>query len=231
MARSAKRITRKDLRQPDQFVTFTGKLIQLLKDHKTAGVATATGLVLAALLFVGWDYYKTRQNRQAEKAYSAALVLYRDQNYRAAIDVLQRVSKYRLSSYSRLALLYEANSYLALQEAQKAVLPLEALLRKETKDGYLRQLALMTLASTYEKTGKFQQSSSTYEKAEKTSGPFKEEALLGRARVSVQNQNYKEGLTLYRSYLASYPMTEKNGEVQLRIQELEVKVGADEKTK
>lgn len=224
MAHSPKRITRKDLRRPDQFVTFTGKLIQLLKDHKTAAVVGAAGLFIVVVLAAGWDFYKTRQIRAAAVAYSEALTLFRDKKYREAIASFDGVSKYSLSTYSRLALLYEANSYLALNEPEKAIKPLEELLRKETKDSYLRQLALLTMGSVYEKAGKLQQASATYEKAEKTAGPFKEEALLGKARVSAENHDYKEALSFYRSYLTNYPTTGKSGDIELRIQELEAKV-------
>ena len=70
MARPVRRITRKDIRRPDQFITLTGKLLELFAQHRTKFLALLT--LIVALLFAawGWDLYRNRQNRLAARILS-----------------------------------------------------------------------------------------------------------------------------------------------------------------
>jgi len=66
---------------------------------------------------------------------------------------------------------------------------------------------------------------SRFAEAEKIAGPFKDDALLGKARCSLQIQDPKGALASYRQYLTNYPGSERSGEISLRIQEVEAKIG------
>ena len=221
MVRAPKRITRKDLRRPDQFVTLTGKLLVLFRQHKTASFAASAVVIAVFLTLWGLDLYLSRQNRLGAQEYSHALALYHSGKHREALGALSRVGVYRYSVYSRLALLYQANSYIALKEPTKAVPILQQLLNKEKKDPFLRQLAFLTLGYAQERAGRCQESIQSFAAAEKLAGPFKEDAILGKGRCAAQNRDLKEALSSYRQYLASYPGSEKSAEIALRIQELE----------
>ena len=224
MIRSSKRITRKDIRRPDQFVSLSNRFFHYLRKHKKP-VAASAALVAALLLALWiWDLYRVRQNRLAAEEYSKAVALYHGGKYREALEALGRVSIYRSTIYSRLGLLYQANSYMGLKEKDKALLALEELIQRERKDTFIRQLALLTLAYAKEDQGKCEEAVRSFEEATKIPGPFSEEALLGKARCSIQTQNLKEALSSYRQYLTNYPATERIGEISLMIQQLEMKV-------
>lgn len=224
MAASPKRVTRKDLRRPDQFVTLTSRLLQLFAAHRTGFLLSATFILVLLLGLWGWDLYHERQIRLAAQDYSKALGLYQDGKYPEALAVLARVKGYRSTAYSRLALLYEANAYLALREPSKAVPILTDFLARERKDRLLRQLAFIRLAYTLETANQCKEAVRTFDEAAKLDGAFKEEALLGKARCSVQNGDLKEALNSYRQHLSSYPGSERSTEVSLRIQEIEARV-------
>ncbi|MFQ5902377.1 MAG: tetratricopeptide repeat protein [Candidatus Binatia bacterium] len=224
MVRSHKRITRRDIRRPDQFVTLTGRLFRLFEKHKAAFAGSLALIIAVFLSLWGWNYYTGRQNRLAAEQYSNALALYHDGQYRKALDALDQVKAYRWSTYSRLALLYQANSYIALKEPAKAVAAIQELLHKEKKETFVRQLGLMTLGYAQEAAGQCKEAVQSFAEAEKLQGVFREEALLGRARCSAKSRDFKGALDSYRLHLTNYPTSERNSEILLRIQEIEAKV-------
>lgn len=174
----------------------------------------------------GWDAYRQRQNRLAAVEYARALSLYRKGQYSQAVDRFAQVKNYSSSPYSRLALLYQASSYIALQDSAKAGAALQELLHKESKDSFVRQLGLLSLASLQERSNRCKEAGGNYAEAEKIPGPFKDEALLGKARCSVENGDFKEALSSYRQYLTNYPGSERSSEISLRIPEIEEKIAA-----
>lgn len=227
MVRSPKKISRRDIRKPDKFVTITREVLHFLSQYKTAAIA-ALALILVVLLGLwGWDSYRQRQNRIAGQEYNRALNLYRSGRYTQAIDAFAQVRGYGSSPYSRFSLLYQANSYIAAGDSARANAALQEFLQKERKDTFLRQLGLMTLASFQERTGRCKEAVANFAAAEGiVAGPFKDEALLGKGRCSLQNQDLKEALNSYRQYLISYPASERAAEIALRVQEIEGKIAA-----
>lgn len=219
-----KKITRKDIRRPDQFVTLAGKSFHLFRQHKTSFLVSVALIISVLLALWGWDLYRGRQNHLAAQEYSRALTLYHDGKYREALDALAHVSIYRSSPYSRLGLLYQSHSHVALQETAKAIATLQQLLNRERKEPFLRQLAFVTLAYAQERTGQCPEATRSFTEAQKLPGPFKEEAILGKARCFAQSQDFKAALNSYRQYLTDYPASERISEIALRVQELEAKV-------
>ena len=231
MASSPKKISRKDIRKPDQFVTLTGKVFHLASEYRRQSIVCLALLLTVLVGLWGWDSYRQRQNRLAALEYARALSLYHSGKYNQAVDLFTQIRNYSASTYSRLALLYQANSYIAMQDSAKATASLQELLRREGKESFLRQLGLLSLASLQERTDRCKEAGSNYAEAEKMPGPFKDEALLGKARCSFQSSDLKEALSSYRQYLTSYPGSERGSEISLRIQEIEEKIGAGQGAK
>lgn len=224
MVRPPKRVTRKDLRQPDQFVTLTGRIIDFATEHRAPLLATAALLVVALFGAWGWNFYRATQNRLAAQQYSRALGLYHEGKYREALTQLDQVNSYYSPIYRRLSLLYQGSSYAALKEPQKAEEALKDFLSKERKDPLLRQLAFITLGYAQEKAGRCQEAARNFTEAEKLAGPFKEDALIAKARCSLQGGNYQEALGAYKQALTSFPGSERTSEVTLAIQEIEGRI-------
>ena len=225
MAHASKRLSRRDIRRPDQFVALTGRFFHFVTHYKTHFIAAAAAIIIILLGLWGWEAYHPRQNRLAAREYGSALSLYHEGKYLQAVDAFVRLKSYSASSYSRLAILYQANSYLALEDPLKAIATLEELLQRERKETFLRQIGLLTLASLQERTGRCKEAVSRFAEAEKIAGPFKDDALLGKARCSLQIQDPKGALASYRQYLTSYPGGDRASEVSLKIQEIEAKIG------
>ncbi len=233
MARLSKRISRKDLRQPDQFVTLSRRIYQLLTEEYRAQSAAAAALVVALLLAIwGWNVYSDRQNRLAAEVYSRAVALYHNRKYPEARDAFARlIEDYRSSTYARLGQLYQANIYIVLKQPGPAASVLQDLLNRERSDPIVRQLAFLSLAYSQEAQAQWKQAAGSFSQAEQLQGPFKEEALLGVARCSLASNDFRAALNSYRQYLSAYPDSDRSTEVTLRTQELEAKVKAPKQGK
>jgi tetratricopeptide (TPR) repeat protein len=226
MAHPPRRITRKEIRQPDPFLVLSGRLLELFKARRA--VFLGSGAVVAAVLLAiwGWGLYADRQNRLAANEFSLALSLYHNNQYREALDALQKLDIYRSSRYRPLGLLYQSHTYLALNESAKAEESLQELLKTERRDPFLRQLALFSLAHNQERTGRYKEAVETYAQAEALQAPLKEDALLGKARCNGQMQNFTEALNAYRQFTINYPTSDRAKEVALLAQRMELKGGA-----
>ena len=121
MLRTRKRITRKDLRQPDRFFNLTGWLLRFIKRHRVRIIIIASLVVATAGGVWGWRIYQNKQDIQAAQAYSAALEAYRKGQYENTLDLLARVNAPRGSIYQQLTLLYQAHSHIALKRPSEAI--------------------------------------------------------------------------------------------------------------
>ncbi len=101
---------------------------------------------------------------------------------------------------------------------------IKELLDQNPNDRLILQHAFMTQGYSQENLGRCKDAISSFTSAEKIEGPFKEEALSGRARCSAQVGEYKKALNAYRQYLSDYPDSQINGLILLRIQEIETQI-------
>lgn len=229
MARFHKRLTRKDIRQPDKFVTLTGQLLEVARSHKITIAASLTALLVIALGLWGFQLYRQHQNRLAAQNYSRALALYREGRYRESLDAIERLNSLRWARFRNLGMIYRANAYLALDEPQKAAVATHSFLETARNDPILKQLGLLTLAYAQERSGQCKDGFKSYSEAEKLPGAFREEGLLGKARCALQLNEFKNALESYRRYLREYPESERATEITLRIRELEAQQRGSQK--
>ncbi|MFQ5540280.1 MAG: tetratricopeptide repeat protein, partial [Candidatus Binatia bacterium] len=150
MVRLRKRITRKDISKPDQFITLTSRVFRYFEQYR-ARILLALSLVIAVFLALwGWNLYSAHQERLASLDYSRAIAAFRSGDYQDALDRFVRLSSYRSTTYSQLALLYRAQSLIALKQPSEAVPILREFLEKERKNTFLRQLGLVTMGYAHE---------------------------------------------------------------------------------
>jgi predicted negative regulator of RcsB-dependent stress response len=220
-----KRITRKEIRQPDRFVTLLRRGVSFFNENRIAAIAAGAVVALAGAVVFGWDIYSSRQNRLAAQEYARAVNLYHDGKYKEALEVLKRLEVYQSSPYGRLGLLYTANTHAALQDTAKAAEALRHLLAKEHREPIVRQTAYVALGYTQEQAGQCQEAISSFAEAEKIAGPLKADASLGKARCSALAGDLKEALAAYRAYIKDNPSYDQVNAISLRIQELEAKIG------
>lgn len=217
---TTKRLTRKDIRQPDRFIDFMAKSGRFLKEQKKL----VAGLVIVVAALWGWSLYQQRENETAAGKYFQALALYRTGNYREAVPALTQLSAHRRSIYGRMALLHLAHSQTALGQDATAAETLKEFIRRNDREPGLRQIGYVNLGYIQEKSGKCVEALVSFAEAQKLEGSLKDEATLGQARCNAQSGKPKIAIDFYRQYLSTHPASGRNGEISLKIQELEAAI-------
>ncbi|HEX2227624.1 MAG TPA: tetratricopeptide repeat protein [Candidatus Binatia bacterium] len=220
MATTSKRITRKELRQPDWFQVTSENALEQFARHRTKIIGLLAALVVIGLIVAGWQLFKARQNAAAGKEFSSALSLYHAEKYGEAIPEFQKVQGYRWSRYALLAYLYEANSYLGLGEPAKAAAPAERFLSGTGPDTLYRQIAAMTLASIEERQNRCKEALVRYAEAERIKAALQQEARLGKARCAEQLGDLQTAVNSYRDFLKE----DQEPIISARLAALEAKV-------
>jgi predicted negative regulator of RcsB-dependent stress response len=226
MRTATRRITRKDIRQPDRFVVLIRRLAALAKENQTALIAGIAAFLFIVVALVGWSLYRGRQNRLAAEEYARAVDLYHEGKYKESLDALGRLEVYSSTYYSRMGLLYAANAQSALQNSNAAVESLRRLLDREKKDPLMRQTAYVSLGYAQEQRGQWADAAQSYAEAEKIAGPLKSDASLGMARSYAQAGNAKEAIAAYKKFVADNPDSDRASEISVRVQELEAKTAS-----
>jgi predicted negative regulator of RcsB-dependent stress response len=226
MATTSRRISRKELRQPDWFQTFTEQAIEYYYRQR---LAVYLGLAVAILLLLsiwGWGLFKERQDTLAAQEFGQAMTQYHGGKYAEAVASLKKVQEYRWSRYSNLAHLYEANSYVALNDFPKATNAAQRFIAATDPNSLMRQIGLLTLADIEERQSQCKEAITNYSDAGKIKAAFAERAFLGEARCAVQMGDLQRGLAAYRQLVKDQPESQLASYVRFQISELESKLAA-----
>jgi hypothetical protein len=219
MATASRRITRKQLRQPDRFQIASEGAFEYFQTHKTLVFAAAAAAAIIIALIWGWQIFKARQDVAASHEFTKALALYQSEKYRDAIAAFESVKTFRWSRYSVLGHLYLANSYLATKEIDKAISAAQRSLTATKPNSLYRQIALFTLASAEEQKNKCQAALEHYSNAQSIAGALQSSAALGKARCAEQMGDTKTAIATYKEYLRDNP----GSPFAMKLAELEAK--------
>ena len=190
MATVSKRVTHKDIRQPDWFQRTSDQTLELLQNHQGKFIAAGVALVVLLLAIWGWQIFKARQDDQAASDYDKAITLFQEKKYGEAITIFNKVQGFRWSRYAPLAHLYETNSYLALNDNDKALPAAQRFLTATKPDTLYRQIGLVTLATIEERKNLCKQAIEHYAEAARITAALKDRAMLGKARCAAQNSSF-----------------------------------------
>jgi predicted negative regulator of RcsB-dependent stress response len=226
MASTSRRLTRKELRQPDWFQTVTENAFEFYQRQRVAVYLGIAVVILLLLGIWGWGVFKERQDSMAAQEFGQAMTQYHAGRYREAIASVEKVQTYRWSRYANLAHLYEANSYLALNDFTKATTAAQRYLTGTDQNSLMRQIGLLTLADIEERQSQCKDAIKNYTEAAKIKGAFTDRAILGEARCAVQLGDVKGGIAAYRQLLKDQAESPLASFVRFQISELESKIAA-----
>jgi tetratricopeptide (TPR) repeat protein len=199
------KISRKELKQPDEFQTVFETAALFFELHLTEVLLGAAALLVVVAIALSFLYYEAQRGRAASARFDQALRELQGGKYELAekdLSTLAADEPHR--AVGRLANLYLANAYLAQKEPAKAR---EALLRYLAGDdaSVFRDAALDDLAVTYEELGDYKQAEATYRQASAIEGPEQARADLGMARMLQKQGKRNEAVAVYRDFLAQHP--------------------------
>ncbi len=186
---------KKELREPDEFISLTTHALEFLKAHeKEVTIAVIGGLVVAAVVF-GIRTYKGWQEDRAEASFSAARRDFGIHRYDTAATGFAKVAaQYAGTRSGRLALVFLGNSYAELGKDDDATKAFRDALAVDS-DPLLRQAALYNLGLLELKKGDKKAAVDDLSKAAEIEGPLRSAAWFSRLSAGEQfTENVSAGM-------------------------------------
>jgi tetratricopeptide (TPR) repeat protein len=234
---TGKRITRKEIKQPDEFLTLSARAIEFARARSRELSMGAAAILLLGMLVWAGSAYQERQEAKAARLLAQSQALMRspvseaealgpaareetDPGAREKSMALLReiVEDYKRTDASGVArillgqILYDDGKYDAAIEAYN-----ESAKRSERKPD-LVAMAWEGLAYSYEAKGDFQRALDCYEKLSKSPAVHLQGwGYLGMARCYERLGNPQKALDASRALLAEHPQHPKAAEVQASI--------------
>jgi len=207
------KITKKKLKEPDEFVTFAEKAFLYITQHLRP-IATGGIIVLIALLsiyiFYRWEAKKEEEAQQkfnlAVETYQTVSSPYREGSSKEYKNVLEKfdevLTKFPKTSSGKLSFLFKGNIHLRLGESEEAIKAYQAFLQKGGDEKLYRLFALEGLGYAYEGKKDYEKALMTFQKIVEMGESFQlANAYLNIGRCDEELGKNKEALESYKNYL------------------------------
>jgi tetratricopeptide (TPR) repeat protein len=205
------KITRKELKQPDEFITVLDRAGDFLADNLVWVVAAVAAVVVALGIAFGIStYFEHRNDAVAEQFYLGINAL-SEKNFKAAQQGFGEAAKHP-STLGYLAQFYLATTYLAQNQPAKARTELQAYL-ESGRNPIFRQMALTQLGVTNEDLHAYANAHIAYAEAAQLQGPEKTRAEVGAARTLALQGDRAGAIKAYQAFLNANPFAPQRSQV------------------
>jgi predicted negative regulator of RcsB-dependent stress response len=213
MATAHRKIHRKDLKEPDEFISFLTQAREFVQQNTQRMVVAAGVMVAAVLIAVGVDYYQAHRDDLAARQFYEAFNDLQKKDYKAAEQGFAQLAEGEPSRpLGKIARLYLASAYLGQNDLRKAREALVGYLA-QAHDASFSSAALMELAGVYEELGQYKEALGTYRQAMSIEGPAAIDAELGAARM-IEKQGDRTGAAkAYEAFIEMHPYAQQRGDV------------------
>jgi len=157
----AKKISRKKLlKEPDEFMTFTGNLFQFAKKHRVKLIWSCGGIVSFILIFLGMQFFSTRAEKKAatllEQNMSRYETILKESDLSKAYrdlgkDFEQILKRYSKTGAGKIATVIYANMCFKADEVDKSITLYGKALQYFGDTPSLKNIILSGLAHSYQK--------------------------------------------------------------------------------
>ena len=200
-----KRLTRKELRGPDEFQTMSVRALEWAGENQrtvwiVGGIVAAVLIAIAVVIGV----VQSRADRAAQDFYGATELFKRQQWSEAMESFVAIADDAGSSTYGRLAQVYAARSALRAGDAARSVELYRAYLAGPPEDVAIEQLARLDFATALQKTGDADAARKELETALELPGPARALALIRLAGVAAAAGDKPKAIELYKRYLADF---------------------------
>jgi tetratricopeptide (TPR) repeat protein len=232
MVKGAK-ITKKKLKEPDEFITLTQRAIIFIEDHSKK-ILIGTGVLVVILAFIFFQIWNQKKKEaEASQKLSVAMETYQKvsspyregspSEYKGALgDFDEVIKKFPGTSAETFSLVYKGNIHLKLGEFDEAIKAYQTFLEKVGKEKFYRVFALEGLGYAYEGKKDYGKAAEAYQQMVGLGETF----LSGNAYLSLGRCYEKlgknaEALQNYKAYLKTSKSAETNNTVLGKISLLE----------
>lgn len=199
------KIRRKDLKQPDEFMTVAYSVEEFVEQHLTKAIGAAlTILVVAAAIFAIYQHRVSVKHQAAEQFYEGFSAL-QSKNYKGAEQSFSAlIADHPSTEAANLARFYRALALLGAGNLAGAREGLEEYIQGAVAPS-IHELALMDLGVVYERMGDYAKAVSTYREAANLNGPESADAHLAVARVLQREGKRDAAIAAYQDFLKANP--------------------------
>ena len=222
------KLDRKELKQPDEFITLLDRAGDFIADNIARVVIGAICVVALVVVFYAVSLYEDHQREVASSRFYDAITALSHQDYKTAaagFDALASDNPHQ--SLGQLAKLYSASTYMAENDDKDARTTLQAYLANSDQPLY-RGMALMQLGAADENLGDFKAAHDAYAQAAGIGGPGKARAQIGVARTLIKQGDTKAGIEAYEQFLTENPFSGERNYVIETLATMGVAVTANE---
>jgi tetratricopeptide (TPR) repeat protein len=203
--RTYHKITRKELKQPDEFQTFVSNAQEFLVNNLQQVIVSASIVLAAGALAVGIYYYEIHRDNIAGDAFYNAITELNQKKYKQAeadFDKLARDNPGREAG--KLARFYLGSAYFQDGQLEKARDALVAYV-PDAKDDLFASMAYDDLGVIYEKQGDLDKAKGAYAQAAAIAGPEQTRAQLQVAQIMARQGDKAGAIKAYQDFLTTNP--------------------------
>jgi len=214
------KITRKELKQPDEFQTFVANAQEFLLSNLQQVIVSAAIVLALGGLAVGIYYYEIHQDNIAGDQFYTAIGELNQKHYKqAAADFQKLADEQSRREVGRLSRFYLGSAYFQDGQYEKARDALIAYV-PDAKDDLFASLAYEDLGIIYEKQGDLKKAQGAYVQAASIHGPQQMRAELDVARVLAQQGDKNGAVDAYQRFLTEHPFAAERSTVFEALAEL-----------
>lgn len=216
MAATTGKPSRKELlKGPDEFITFTAKMVNFARDNQNKLFGAGLAVLVAVLLFLGLRYYLNQQENQAQRLLEEAQTEYAaardltspDAKLASAVEKFTAVlTGYPRSRAARLALVSRANAELAKGDAAAAAADFSKAKEAFAKDPLMTGMIDSGLAYAYEEQKDYTRALDIFSGLAKAeNGAYAEDSALALPRIYEAMGKKDEARQAYEDFSKKYP--------------------------
>jgi len=208
-----KKITKKKLKEPDEFISLTGMAFLFIRRHVRSIAAGGIALFVVLLSLFLFQKWEEKKEREAYEKFSSVLEIYQMVNspykegspsdYKNVLEKFDEVIKhFPRTSSGKFSFLYKGNIHLRLGEFEEAIKAYQPFLQKAGREKLYRLFAMEGLAYAYEGKKEYEKALDAYQKILELGDHFQmASAHLDIGRCYEKLGKKKEALDSYKAFL------------------------------
>ncbi len=205
MASTHRKLRRKDLKQPDEFITLVEAAQHYINSHLGEILAGAAVIAAAIAVVVAIRFYQEHRDAAAANGFYQAFTALDTKDYKLAEERFEKLAHDAPGlQVGRLAHFYLGTCYLEQNELRRARDAFRAYLDGE-HDPMFGSLAMLNLGVIYERMDELHEAEASYRKAAAMPGPEQLRAQLSVARVLAREGRAQAAIDEYRRFLNDHP--------------------------
>jgi tetratricopeptide (TPR) repeat protein len=231
-----KRLSRKEIKQPDEFLTLWTRIFNYFDEHRKLLLFSIVGIVLiSSMVWGGVAYWEKREGDASQMLAKAQSVLLavdeassekgneaKKKDQEKAEEILSDlITQYKRCAASQVASSLLGNLNYQRRDYEKSIANYQSLLKSGPRDPLLEALAYEGLGYGYEGIRDYKEALIYYQKlADSKIEYVRGSGLLGSARCYELQNDAERALETYRKFLSTYPRDPRAEEARASIARL-----------